>query len=51
MPAVLVELGYGTHPGDAAFLADPARQRELAAALAEGTLRFLARHPVSEGGR
>jgi N-acetylmuramoyl-L-alanine amidase len=51
MPAVLVELGYGTHPGDAAFLADPARQRALAAALAEGTLRFLTRYPVGEGGR
>jgi N-acetylmuramoyl-L-alanine amidase len=51
MPAVLVELGYGTHPGDAAFLADPARQRDLAAALAEGTRRFLDRYPVTVGGR
>ena len=51
MPAVLVELGYGTHPGDAAFLADPARQRALAGALAEGTLRFLTRYPMGEGGR
>jgi N-acetylmuramoyl-L-alanine amidase len=52
MPAVLVELGYGTHPGDAAFLADPAHQRSLAAALAEGALQFLARYPpTTVGGR
>ncbi len=51
MPAVLVELGYGTHPGDAAFLVDPARQRALAAALADATRRFLDHYPASVGGR
>jgi N-acetylmuramoyl-L-alanine amidase len=51
MPAVLVELGYGTHPGDAAFLADPARQRALAAALADATRRFFDQYPAAVGGR
>lgn len=50
MPAVLVEMGYGSHPGDAAFLADPAQQRRLARALADAALRFLDRYPVASVG-
>jgi len=50
MPAVLVEMGYGSHPGDAAFLADPAHQRRLARALADAALRFLDRYPVASIG-
>ncbi|MBU6364681.1 MAG: N-acetylmuramoyl-L-alanine amidase [Gemmatimonadetes bacterium] len=47
MPAVLVELGYGSHPGDAAFLADPVHQRALAVALAEAAVQFLDRMAVA----
>lgn len=47
MPAVLVELGYGSHPGDAAFLADRVHQRTLAAALADATVQFLDRMAVA----
>lgn len=52
MPSVLVELGYGSHPGDAAFLTDPARQRVLGRALAEAAVRFLDRYAATaEAGR
>lgn len=50
MPAVLVELGYGSHPGDAAFLADPVHQRILANALADAAVRFLDHHAVATVG-
>ncbi len=40
-PAVLVELGYLTHPDDAARLRDPAAQDRLTDALVEGIATFL----------
>lgn len=41
MPAVLVEIGFGTNAAEAAYLASAARQRELADAIANATLAYL----------
>ena len=41
MPAVLVEIGFGTNAREAAFLADPAHQHAIAAAIADGAMRYL----------
>lgn len=41
MPAVLVELGYLTHPAEAARLSTPAYRRRLAGVIAEGIVAFL----------
>jgi len=41
MPAVLVELGFGTNPDEAEFLADPASHRSLARALTDATVEYL----------
>jgi len=53
MPAVLVEIGFGTNPSEAAFLSDSRRQRELAGAIADGTVRYLAHYErrVAGGGQ
>ena len=44
MPAVLIELGFGTNPSEAAFLTDRTRQREMAAAIAVATLEYLSHY-------
>jgi N-acetylmuramoyl-L-alanine amidase len=41
MPAVLVEIGFGTNPDEARFLNNDARQRELAAAIADAAVEYL----------
>ena len=41
-PAVLVEMGYSTHPGDARFMTDRVSQRRMAAALADAIVAYLA---------
>jgi len=41
MPAVLVEIGFGTNPAEASFLTDAHRQREIADAIANGTVEYL----------
>ncbi|MGQ0648724.1 MAG: N-acetylmuramoyl-L-alanine amidase family protein [Gemmatimonadaceae bacterium] len=43
MPAVLVEVGFGTNAAEAAFLSSDAGQRRLAAAIADGTIAYLER--------
>ncbi len=40
MPAILVEIGFGTNPEEAAFLENPVRQREIADAVAAATLEY-----------
>lgn len=45
MPAILVEVGFGTNPQDAAFLASAAGQRRLAAAIADAAVEYLRRYP------
>ena len=44
MPAVLVEIGFGTNLEEARFLASPRRQTEMAEAIAEATREYLQRH-------
>lgn len=44
MPAVLVEVGFGTNREEARFLASPARQEQMADAIAEATREYLQRH-------
>ncbi|HWZ59538.1 MAG TPA: N-acetylmuramoyl-L-alanine amidase [Gemmatimonadaceae bacterium] len=44
MPAVLVEIGFGTNASEARFLADPAAQRKLAGAIAGATSEYLTRY-------
>jgi N-acetylmuramoyl-L-alanine amidase len=41
MPAVLVEIGFGTNADEARYLATPARQREIADAIAAATIHYL----------
>ena len=48
-PAMLVEMGFGDHPGDARFLADPRGQRRLAAAMATAIESYLAEYEVRSG--
>jgi len=50
MPAVLVEVGFGTNPAEAAFLTTPARQLELARSIAEATVAYLGRYEKRVGG-
>jgi N-acetylmuramoyl-L-alanine amidase len=42
MPAVLVEIGFGTNAPEARYLRDPSRQRELASSIADATMQYLA---------
>ena len=41
MPAVLVEIGFGTNAAEAAYLASASRQREIADAIANATMAYL----------
>ena len=42
MPAVLVEIGFGTNAEEARYLRDPARQRQIASSIADATMDYLA---------
>jgi len=44
MPAVLVEIGFGTNPSDASYMTDPARMDELSAAISDAVLEYLKRY-------
>lgn len=44
MPAVLVEIGFGTNAAESAYLTDPARMDELAGAISDGVLEYLKRY-------
>jgi N-acetylmuramoyl-L-alanine amidase len=44
MPAVLVELGFGSNRAEAQLLTTPAEQRRLARAIADGVERYLAEY-------
>jgi N-acetylmuramoyl-L-alanine amidase len=50
MPAVLVEIGFGTNPGEAAFMRDPSKQRLIARAIADGALEYLDHYEQRIGG-
>jgi N-acetylmuramoyl-L-alanine amidase len=42
MPSVLIELGFGTNPADAAFLSSPQHQDAIAKAIADAAMAYLA---------
>ena len=44
MPAVLVEVGFGTNPRESQFLSDPSKQDALARAIADGAMDYLEKH-------
>jgi N-acetylmuramoyl-L-alanine amidase len=44
MPAVLVEIGFGTNPADAAYMTDPAKMNELAGAISDAVVEYLKRY-------
>ena len=42
MPAVLIEIGFGTNAAEARYLRDAKRQREIATSIADATMEYLA---------
>jgi N-acetylmuramoyl-L-alanine amidase len=44
MPAVLVEIGFGTNPAEAAYISDAAKQDALADAIADAAMQYLERY-------
>jgi N-acetylmuramoyl-L-alanine amidase len=50
MPAVLVEVGFGTNEADAHFLEAPSNQRTIARAIADATTEYLGRYQRRVGG-
>jgi N-acetylmuramoyl-L-alanine amidase len=49
MPAVLVEVGFGTNSSDAAFMSSPEGQQTLASAIADAASEYLARYEQRVG--
>jgi N-acetylmuramoyl-L-alanine amidase len=50
MPAVLVEIGFGSNQSEATFLSDQANQRALARNIAESVMAYLAHYDSRIGG-
>lgn len=50
MPAVLVEIGFGSNKAESAYMTDPSSQRELAESLAAAAETFLAQYERKVGG-
>jgi N-acetylmuramoyl-L-alanine amidase len=50
MPAVLVELGFGTNPEEAAYLASSQGQRELARSIAAAAMEYLSQYEQRVAG-
>jgi len=44
MPAVLVEIGFGTNPREAQFISDARKQDAIAGAVAEAAVDYLGRY-------
>ena len=53
MPAVLVEIGFGTNPSEASYLLDPVNQRTIASSIARSVLEYIAHYDarIGSGGR
>ncbi|MOA23414.1 Germination-specific N-acetylmuramoyl-L-alanine amidase precursor [compost metagenome] len=49
MPTVLVEVGFLSNPGEAQRLADAEYQRQVAASIYEGVLRYSSGEKLSSG--
>lgn len=50
MPAVLVEIGFGTNRAEATYMTDAARQAQLARRIADAIVRYLAEYERKVGG-
>ena len=50
MPAVLIEIGFGTNQSEATFLSDSENQRTLARNIAESVVAYLAHYESRVGG-
>jgi N-acetylmuramoyl-L-alanine amidase len=50
MPAVLVEIGFGTNPDEANYLRDYTSQREIAASIARSVLDYISHYEARVGG-
>ncbi len=50
MPAILVEIGFGTNAADAAYIADPDQQRRMASVIAAAIEDFLTQYERKVGG-
>lgn len=50
MPAVLIEIGFGTNQSEATFLSDSENQRALARNIAESVVSYLAHYESRVGG-
>lgn len=50
MPAVLVEIGFGTNKAEADYMTDPAQQATLADTIADAVVRYLAQYERKVGG-
>jgi len=50
MPAVLVEIGFGTNPAEAAFIAGTDGQRVIAAAVADAAVTYFSHYERRVGG-
>ncbi len=50
MPAVLVEIGFGTNPSEAAYLHDSDNQTSIARNIASSLLTYLSRYEARVGG-
>jgi N-acetylmuramoyl-L-alanine amidase len=53
MPAVLVEIGFGTNPSEAAYLLDYSNQRQIAASIARSVMEYITHYDarIGSGGR
>jgi N-acetylmuramoyl-L-alanine amidase len=50
MPAVLVEIGFGSNQSEATYLSDQDNQRAIARSLAESVIAYLAHYELRVGG-
>ncbi len=50
MPAILVEVGFGTNPSEASYLTTAEKQLDLARAISSATVEYLARYERRVGG-
>ncbi|MEO7103221.1 MAG: N-acetylmuramoyl-L-alanine amidase [Gemmatimonadaceae bacterium] len=50
MPAVLVEIGFGTNRAEAAYISDPANERKIAQSIAKSILSYMDKYDARIGG-
>jgi N-acetylmuramoyl-L-alanine amidase len=51
MPAVLVEIGFGTNAREAAYISSPTKQDAIAGAIADAAMKYLDRYEQRVGVR